>query len=106
MHPRTRHSLLRAGMLGEISSGIRVIEPVGYLDIVMAEKHARLVATDSGGMQKEAFFYRVPCVTLREETEWTELVDLGWNRLAPPVSTAAVVTALRAALEAGPGAEA
>jgi UDP-GlcNAc3NAcA epimerase len=106
MHPRTRHRLLGAGMLDKISSGIRVIEPVGYLDIVMLEKHARLLATDSGGMQKEAFFYRVPCVTLREETEWTELVDLGWNRLAPPVSTAAVLTALRAALEAGPGAEA
>ena len=106
MHPRTRHSLLRAGMLDEVPRGIRVIEPVGYLDIVMAEKHARLVATDSGGMQKEAFFYRVPCVTLREETEWTELVALGWNRLAPPVSTAAVVATLRAALQAGPGAEA
>jgi UDP-GlcNAc3NAcA epimerase len=106
MHPRTRQRLLRAGMLDEIPGGIRIIEPVGYLDIVMLEKHARLVATDSGGMQKEAFFYRVPCVTLREETEWTELVDLGWNRLAPPVSTAAVVTALRAALEAGPGSEA
>jgi len=106
MHPRTRHRLVEAGMLDEISSGIRVIEPVGYLDMVMAEKHARLVATDSGGMQKEAFFYRVPCVTLREETEWTELIDLGWNRLAPPVSTAAVVTALRAALQAGPGLEA
>ena len=106
MHPRTRHSLLRAGMFEEISSGIRVIEPVGYLDIVMLEKHAQLLATDSGGMQKEAFFYRVPCVTLREETEWTELVELGWNRLAPPVSTAAVVSALREALEAGPGSEA
>jgi UDP-GlcNAc3NAcA epimerase len=106
MHPRTRHRLLGVGMFEEISRGIRVIEPVGYLDIVMLEKHARLVATDSGGMQKEAFFYRVPCVTLREETEWTELVGLGWNRLVPPVSTAAVVAAIRAALQAGPGLEA
>jgi len=57
---------------------------VGYMDMVMLEKNSRLVATDSGGVQKEAFFYRVPCVTLREETEWVELVESGWNVCVSP----------------------
>ena len=68
-----------------MSSNIKVIDPVGYIDMVMLEKEAALIATDSGGVQKEAYFYRVPCVTLRGETEWTELVETDWNRLAPPV---------------------
>lgn len=84
-HPRTRKVLERSGLLS-ILENVRLIEPLGYLDMVMLEKNARLVLTDSGGVQKEAFFYRVPCVTLREETEWVELVELGWNRLAPPTS--------------------
>jgi UDP-GlcNAc3NAcA epimerase len=72
---------------------------VGYLDMVMLEKHARLVASDSGGVQKEAFFYRVPCVTLRDETEWVELVELGWNRVVPPVDARAVAEAVLSRLD-------
>lgn len=63
----------------------------------MAERQAALIATDSGGVQKEAYFHGVPCVTLRDETEWTELVDLGWNRLAPP-TRADIAFEIRAAL--------
>jgi UDP-GlcNAc3NAcA epimerase len=82
-HPRTRKALERYGLLWEVEARLILIEPVGYLDMVMLEQNARLIATDSGGVQKEAFFYRVPCVTLRTETEWVELVELGWNRLLP-----------------------
>lgn len=79
LHPRTRHRLHEAG--GIPSAPIRIIEPVGYLDMVMLERHAAMIATDSGGVQKEAYFQKVPCITLRDETEWVELVDIGVNRL-------------------------
>jgi UDP-GlcNAc3NAcA epimerase len=83
LHPRTREALRRESLLGKIPAHIRLLEPVGYLDMVVLEKHARLIATDSGGVQKEAYFHRVPCITLREETEWVELVESGWNKLVP-----------------------
>lgn len=83
VHPRTRAALGRAGVS---AAGVRLVEPVGYLDMTRLLAEAAVVATDSGGVQKEAFFHRVPCVTLRDETEWVELVALGWNRLAPPRS--------------------
>jgi UDP-GlcNAc3NAcA epimerase len=98
LHPRTRGVLAQAGQLQALEQRLRLIDPVGYLDMVQLEKHAALVATDSGGVQKEAFFHRVPCVTLRDETEWVELVHAGWNRLAPPHDAAAVGAALLAAL--------
>jgi UDP-GlcNAc3NAcA epimerase len=86
LHPRTHAALEKEGLLSKVSDHLQLIEPVGYLDMVMLEKHAGLIATDSGGVQKEAFFYRIPCATLRSETEWVELVELGWNRLVPPLS--------------------
>ena len=73
--------------------------------MVLLEQNARLVVTDSGGVQKEAFFYRVPCVTLRGETEWTELLELGWNTLVPPVSAEAIRSGVEGALSGGPGRE-
>jgi UDP-GlcNAc3NAcA epimerase len=84
LHPRTRAALTREKLLQTCSPNLRLVDPLGYLDMVMLEKHASVIATDSGGVQKEAFFHRVPCVTLRDETEWVELVELGWNRLVPP----------------------
>lgn len=82
LHPRTRKCLLQSFPEMLDSHSIRFIDPVGFLDMVMLEKNAALIVTDSGGVQKEAFFYKVPCVTLREETEWVETVETGWNRLA------------------------
>ena len=98
LHPRTRAILRRSGQLENLSRSIHLIDPVGYLDMVQFEKFAAVIATDSGGVQKEAFFYRVPCVTLRDETEWVELVDAGWNRLAPPVDGQNLIAALQGAL--------
>jgi UDP-GlcNAc3NAcA epimerase len=98
LHPRTRAMLAEAGQLANVGTRLRLIDPVGYLDMLALERGALLVVTDSGGVQKEAFFQRVPCLTLRQETEWTELVDAGWNRLVPPVSADAIASAMRAAL--------
>ena len=98
LHPRTRQALEREGMLSRVARDMTLIDPVGYLDMVMLERNARLVVTDSGGVQKEAFFYQVPCVTLRGETEWVELIELGWNRLAPPVSATSITNAVSEAL--------
>lgn len=94
LHPRTRTALKRDGLLEQVPGRIHMTEPVGYLDMMMLEKHARCIATDSGGVQKEAFFHRVPCVTLREETEWVELLNLGWNRLVPPYDACSIARAI------------
>ena len=96
LHPRTRAALAARGF--QPPAGLALEEPVGYLEMLRLERHARLIATDSGGVQKEAYFYRVPCVTLRGETEWTELVEAGWNTLLPPTSAEAVARGLEAAL--------
>ena len=78
LHPRTRQA---ASHMGVALDGLQVIGPVGYIDMAKLLHYAREVYTDSGGLQKEAYFHRVPCVTLRDETEWTETVAHGWNRL-------------------------
>jgi len=82
VHPRTRARMNEFGLLNDRQLGsLRLIEPLGYLDMLMLEQNARLILTDSGGMQKEAYFFAVPCITLRPETEWVETVESGWNRL-------------------------
>jgi UDP-GlcNAc3NAcA epimerase len=98
LHPRTRAILEKSGQFARVAESLTLIEPLGYLDMVRFEKYAALIATDSGGVQKEAFFYSVPCVTLRDETEWVELVASGWNRLAPPTSSDALLAQFHAAL--------
>jgi UDP-GlcNAc3NAcA epimerase len=84
LHPRTRRKIEDGARARGASPTTRVklIPPVSFLDMVQLEKNARCILTDSGGVQKEAYFHRVPCVTLRDETEWRETVAAGWNQLA------------------------
>jgi UDP-GlcNAc3NAcA epimerase len=79
MHPRAQNRVRELGL--DLPSHVRAVDPVGYLDMIMLERAARAIVTDSGGVQKEAFFHGVPCITLRDETEWVELVQAGVNRL-------------------------
>jgi len=78
-HPRTRKALANIGAM--FAEHVRVCEPVSYFEMMVLEENARLIATDSGGVQREAYFFGVPCLTLRDETEWTETVAAGWNQL-------------------------
>jgi UDP-GlcNAc3NAcA epimerase len=79
VHPRTRKALSQLDI--HFASHVRPVDPVSYFDMMMLEENARLIATDSGGVQREAYFLGVPCLTLRDETEWTETVTAGWNRV-------------------------
>jgi UDP-GlcNAc3NAcA epimerase len=99
LHPRTKNALIREGIQNKVLAKLQIIEPVGYLDMVALEKNACLIATDSGGIQKEAFFHQVPCVTLREETEWVELVEQGFNCLAGVSHTEMIVTMIKESLK-------
>ncbi len=77
LHPRTRHKLESIGVV--LGDRFISLEPVGYPEMVELEANARVILTDSGGVQKEAYFLGVPCVTMRDETEWVETVEVGWN---------------------------
>lgn len=87
LHPRTKNKLVQYHLLEELegSENITIEEPVSYLEMLLLEKNAKAIVTDSGGVQKEAYFAKVPCFTLRDETEWVETVETGWNQLIDPV---------------------
>ncbi len=93
MHPRTRQAMEAVGIVP--AGNVLTTGPVSYLEMLGLEKHARKILTDSGGVQKEAMWLQVPCVTMRRETEWVETVELGWNTL-----TGADPTCILAALAA------
>jgi UDP-N-acetylglucosamine 2-epimerase len=99
LHPRTAGAIESQGL--HLAGHVHPRPPAGYLDFAALASQARVILTDSGGVQKEAYWYEVPCVTLRENTEWVETVSAGWNRLAGTDSDAIAA----AAREAGPGPE-
>lgn len=102
VHPRTRKEISRAQISPAVLDRLALLEPLGYLDMILLEKHARVIATDSGGIQKEAYFHRVPCVTFRGETEWLETLEGGCNRLVFPISQETVATRTLEAMESTP----
>lgn len=79
IHPRTRKAMARYGFT--FKPHIKVIEPVGFFEMITLEQRCHFIVTDSGGVQKESFFFSKPCITLRDQTEWVETVDSGWNVL-------------------------
>jgi len=81
LHPRTKKMIEVHHLLTE-TRGIKLIDPVSYFDMIKLEKYAKVILTDSGGVQKEAYWFRVPCITLRDETEWIVTIRCGWNVLA------------------------
>jgi UDP-GlcNAc3NAcA epimerase len=81
LHPRTEKIINKSEELSSLAESLFIIKPVTYLEMISLEKHSMLICTDSGGVQKEAYFLRTPCVTLRDQTEWVETEELGWNKV-------------------------
>ena len=81
VHPRTRKFIKEHGLEEKIKDNVSLVKPVGYIDFLWLEKNAKKILTDSGGIQKEAYLLKIPCITLRENTEWVETIEDGWNVL-------------------------
>lgn len=106
LHPRTRQAVARLPQAVTRLARLKVTDPLGFFDMATLLAGARLAVTDSGGLQKEAFFNRVPCVTVRGETEWVELIELGWNRLPKVFTKEGIRAAISDALAAPLGQDA
>jgi UDP-N-acetylglucosamine 2-epimerase (non-hydrolysing) len=102
VHPRTLKNLKTSGLHAQLQRQrhVRLIKPLGYLETLKLIKNARILLTDSGGMQKEAFWLKTPCITLRENTEWTETVDLKANYLTGS-STSKIVQTVKELMKSG-----
>jgi len=81
VHPRTKNALENYGLLNKISENLIITKPVSYSEMVVLESNAKVIITDSGGVQKEGYFFKTPCIIPRNETEWVELVEAGWNKV-------------------------
>lgn len=93
IHPRTK-SVIKENRLGDLLDALTIVGPLSFMDMLQLEKNAAFIVTDSGGVQKEAYFYGVPCITMRDETEWVETIETGWNILAG-ANTQSIVDAVR-----------
>ena len=104
LHPRTKAALNRSKRLEGMQAvqKLHLIAPVGYLEMIQLERRAKVILTDSGGVQKEAYFHHTPCVTLRDETEWLETIEMGWNRLVSHLSPKGITDAVEVALQQNP----
>jgi UDP-N-acetylglucosamine 2-epimerase len=94
IHPRTRGALEAAGLLARAEAAATLTPPLGYLEFTALLLSAAVCLTDSGGVQKEAYLHSVPCITLRDTSEWVETIELGWNRLTGGLDAGAVAAAL------------
>ena len=101
LHPRTQ-ARIEAHQLQHLLKPLTLAPPLGFLAMVLLERRASLVVTDSGGVQKEAFLQGAPCVTVRTETEWVELLECSWNQLADPTDPASILTAMTQQLSLDP----
>ncbi|TSA81467.1 UDP-N-acetylglucosamine 2-epimerase (non-hydrolyzing) [Deinococcus detaillensis] len=93
LHPRTKRALQELDLNSSLSPSITVLEPLSYFDMIYLESRAQVIVTDSGGVQKEAYFFRKPCITVRTETEWQELIDTKWNSLVNPADSDGIIDA-------------
>ena len=97
IHPRTKKALKQCRLLQkERSKNLRITEPLGYIEMIGLESNAKVIITDSGGVQKEGYFFKIPCIILRNETEWVELVDAGWNTVVGTKNEAILEEGMRA----------
>lgn len=101
IHPRLKLRMTEFNLFGKLGPNVLQVRPLSYLEMMKLQRNASVIITDSGGLQKEAFYLRVPCVTVRGETEWPETISLGWNRLCPNIAESIEQAVLEALTSSG-----